>query len=68
MQKFTISNIILLFAFWILYSAPLDNIPTNSWIYDAIDYLKTTGCITSVPASSKPWTRQDVVNLLKEAN
>ncbi|MEO0083567.1 MAG: capsule assembly Wzi family protein [candidate division WOR-3 bacterium] len=58
----------LFFSSFFLAAAPLDNIPTNSWIYDAIDYLKTIGYITSIPASSKPWTRQEIISLLKEAN
>lgn len=61
---------ICVFGFWFLvfnfsHAAPLDNIPTKSWIYDAIDYLKTSGYITTIPSTSKPWTRQEVINLLK---
>lgn len=52
----------------VLYSAPLDNITTDSWIYEAIDYLKTAGYIKSIPPTSKPWARQEVINLLKESN
>ncbi|MEO0092387.1 MAG: capsule assembly Wzi family protein [candidate division WOR-3 bacterium] len=51
-----------------MHSAPLDNIPTDSWIYEAIDYLKTIGYIKSIPPTSKPWTRQVVINLLQESN
>lgn len=51
-----------------MISAPLDNISTNSWIYDAIDYLKTSGYIKSIPPTSKPWTRQEVINLLKSSS
>lgn len=51
-----------------MISAPLDNISTNSWIYDAIDYLKTSGYIKTIPATSKPWTRQEVINLLKSSS
>jgi hypothetical protein len=57
----------LLLTSCFLFAAPLDNIPTNSWIYDAIDYLKTAGYIKSIPPTSKPWTRQEVVELLKES-
>jgi len=61
------------FGFWFLVcsfssAAPLDNITTDSWIYDAVDYLKTTGYIKSIPPTSKPWTRQEVINLLQESN
>lgn len=59
--------------FWFLISntssaAPLDNIPTDSWIYDAIDYLKTAGYIKSIPPTSKPWTRKEVLELLQESD
>ncbi len=61
-----------LFVSWLvfnlLWSAPHDNIPTDSWIYDAIVYLKTTGQIKTIPPTSKPWTRQTVINLLQESN
>ncbi|MCX7785356.1 MAG: capsule assembly Wzi family protein [candidate division WOR-3 bacterium] len=65
--------LISVFSFWFLIfnsvnTAPLDNIPTDSWIYEAIDYLKTTGYIKSIPPISKPWTRQEVINLLQESN
>jgi hypothetical protein len=46
----------------------LDNIPTNSWVYDAVDYLKTTGYIKTIPPTSKPWTRQEVIDLLKTSS
>lgn len=65
--------LICVFSFWFLvfnfnFAAPLDNIPTNSWVYDAVDYLKTSGYIKSILSSSKPWTRQEVINLLKESS
>jgi hypothetical protein len=65
--------VICVFSFWFFifnfsYTAPLDNIQTDSWIYDAIDYLKTTGYIKSIPPTSKPWSRQHVIELLQASN
>lgn len=65
--------LVCIFGFWFLVfnfctAAPLDNISTNSWIYDAIDYLKTTGYVKSIPPTSKPWTRTQVIELLQESN
>jgi len=65
--------LIFVFGFWFFVfnlssAAPLDNIPTNSWIYDAIDYLKVSGYIKSIPPSSKPWTKQEVINLLNSSS
>lgn len=76
MKDFKIKRLSFLYCYLIicnllifqLISAPLDNIPTNSWIYDAVDYLKTTGYIKSIPPTSKPWTIQEVINLLKDSN
>ncbi len=48
-------------------SSPLENIPTESWIYDYIDYLKTYGLIQTIPATSKPWTKKEVALIVKEA-
>ncbi len=45
----------------------LENIPTESWIYDDIDYLKTYGLVKSIPSSSRPWTRKEATLLIKEA-
>lgn len=69
----TFAFCIFVFSLWFLIfnfcsAAPLDNIPTPSWIYDAIDYLMTSGYIKTIPATSKPWTRQEVIDLLKESN
>lgn len=55
-----------LFFFFVI-AGPLEHIPTNSWIYDDIDYLKTYGLIKSVPAQSQPWTKKEAALLVKEA-
>lgn len=51
----------------ILWANPLENIPTDSWIYEAVDYLKTAGLIRSVPSTSRPWTRSYAARLVADA-
>ncbi len=53
--------------FLLSLASPLENIPTDSWIYDYIDYLRTAGLIRTVPSTSKPWTRKYTALLVKEA-
>jgi ribose 5-phosphate isomerase B len=50
-----------------LLANPLENVRTDSWVYDAIDGLKTFGLIRSVPSSSRPWTRGYAAQLVAEA-
>ena len=45
----------------------LENVPTDSRLYDDLDLLKTSGLIHSMPATSRPWTRGECVRLLLEA-
>jgi len=59
--------LILLVIALSLHPAPLENIPTESWVYDYIDYLKTSCLIQTVPATSKPWTRKETALIVKEA-
>lgn len=66
------SLLLLIFVLFLLVpigaiSSPLENIPTESWIYDYIDYLKTYGLIKTVPATSKPWTKKEVALIVREA-
>ncbi|MEO0075403.1 MAG: capsule assembly Wzi family protein [candidate division WOR-3 bacterium] len=65
--------LMFVFPFWFLIfnisiAAPLDNIPTQSYIYEAVDYLKTAGYLKAIPPTSKPSTHQDIANLLTELN
>ncbi|MBS4015462.1 MAG: hypothetical protein KGZ86_03400 [Candidatus Latescibacteria bacterium] len=65
--------LVYVFGFWFLifnfsFAAPLDNIQTDSWIYDAVDYLKTAGYIQTIPPTSKPWTRKEVIEIIKETD
>jgi hypothetical protein len=46
---------------------PFENIQTDSWVYEAVDYLKTAGLIRTVPSSSRPWTREYAARLVSEA-
>jgi hypothetical protein len=48
-------------------AASLENLPTDSRLYDDLDLLKTSGLIHSMPATSRPWTRGECVRLLLEA-
>jgi len=48
-------------------AASLENLPTDSRLYDDLDLLKTSGLIHSMPSTSKPWTRAECVRLLLEA-
>ncbi|OYD17370.1 hypothetical protein CH330_00355 [candidate division WOR-3 bacterium JGI_Cruoil_03_51_56] len=45
-----------------------ENIPTDSWIYDALDLLKTSSFIHSMPSTSRPWTRSEAAALVAEAD
>ena len=47
-------------------AAGLENVPTDSRLYDDIDLLKTSGLIRSMPSTSRPWTREECVRLLLE--
>jgi hypothetical protein len=48
-------------------AAGVENVPTDSRLYDDLDLLKTSGLIRSMPPTSKPWTRGECVRLLLEA-
>ncbi|MCX6844507.1 MAG: hypothetical protein NTX53_19770 [candidate division WOR-3 bacterium] len=48
-------------------AASLEGVPTDSRLYDDFDLLKTSGLIHSMPATSKPWTRGECVQLVQEA-
>ncbi|MCX6844508.1 MAG: hypothetical protein NTX53_19775 [candidate division WOR-3 bacterium] len=48
-------------------AAGLENVPTDSRLYDDLDLLKTSGLVRSMPSTSKPWTRGECVRLLVEA-
>ena len=48
-------------------AAGLENVPTDSRLYDDLDLLKTTGLIHSMPSTSRPWTRGECVQLVQEA-
>ena len=52
----------------LLAANPLENVRTDSWVYEAIDHLKLAGLIQSVPSSSRPWTVGYATNLVSEAN
>ncbi len=48
-------------------AASLENVPTDSRLYDDFDLLKTSGLIHSMPSTSRPWTRGECVQLVQEA-
>lgn len=48
-------------------SAPAQYLPVDSRLYEDIDLLKTSGLISSLPATSRPWTRAEFYQLLAEA-
>lgn len=48
-------------------ASPLENIRTDSWVYEAVDFLKLAGLLHSVPSSSRPWTRAYAAQLVSEA-
>ena len=52
----------------LLSANPLENIRTDSWVYEAIDHLKLAGLIQTVPSPSRPWTVGYATNLVAEAN
>jgi hypothetical protein len=48
-------------------AAGIEYVPTDSRVYDDLDLLRTAGVIRSLPATSRPWTRGECVELLSEA-
>jgi hypothetical protein len=58
--------LLLAAAVAIVTAASLENVPTDSRLYDDIDLLKTSDLIHSMPATSRPWTRGECVRLLLE--
>jgi hypothetical protein len=52
----------------LLAANPLENIRTDSWVYEAVDNLKLAGLIKTVPSSSRPWTVGYATSLVREAN
>ncbi len=59
--------LVLLAAVALTTAAGLENVPTDSRLYDDLDLLKTSGLIHSMPSTSRPWTRGECVRLLLEA-
>ncbi len=61
---------ILYFGFCLLTSAQggLENIPTDSRLYEDIDLLKASGLISTLPSTSRPWTRKELLRLFLEAD
>ena len=59
--------LILIAAVALATAAGLENVPTDSRLYDDLDLLKTSGLIHSMPSTSRPWTRGECVRLLLEA-
>jgi hypothetical protein len=45
----------------------IENLPTDSRLYDDFDLLKTSGLIRSMPATNRPWTRGECARLVNEA-
>jgi hypothetical protein len=45
----------------------LANLPIDSRVYDDIDLLKTSGLISSMPPTSRPWTLAEAARLAREA-
>ncbi len=52
----------------LLTANPLENIRTDSWVYEAVDNLKLAGLIQTVPSPSRPWTVGYASRLVREAN
>jgi hypothetical protein len=59
--------LLLVAAVVLAMAAGLENVPTDSRLYDDLDLLKTSGLIHSMPSTSKPWTRCECVQLVQEA-
>jgi len=65
-------SLVIFLTLW-LYSglaraANIENIPTDSWIYEDLDLLKVSGLIVSMPQTSRPWTRGEAAALVREAD
>lgn len=45
----------------------IENLPSDSRLYDDIDLLKTSGLIRTMPSTSRPWTRGECARLVDEA-
>ncbi|MGQ9707265.1 MAG: capsule assembly Wzi family protein [bacterium] len=48
--------------------AGLEYVPTDSRIYEDLDLLKTSGFIRTLPSTSRPWTKEECLKLLLEAD
>ena len=46
----------------------LENIPTDSWVYDVIDELHCQGFFSSLHRNVKPYTRGEIASLVLEMN
>lgn len=51
----------------VVAGAGIEYVPSDSRVYDDFDLLKTSGLIVSMPYTSRPWTREQCVRLLREA-
>ena len=60
-------GLIVLAAVALVTAGGLENVPTDSRLYDDLDLIKTSGFIHSMPTTSRPWTRGECVRLLLEA-
>ncbi len=49
-------------------SGSILGIRTESWVYEDIDLLKTSGAIVNTPSTSRPWTRGEAAGLVAEAD
>ena len=45
----------------------IENVPTDSRLYDDLDLLKTSGLVRSMPPTSRPWTRGQFARMVYEA-
>jgi hypothetical protein len=59
--------LLLVAAVVLATAAGLENVPTDSRLYDDLDLLKTSGLIHSMPSTCRPWTRGECVRLVQEA-
>jgi hypothetical protein len=65
---FLLKLLLCVCLFGLLTAGSLENIPTDSWVYDDVDLLKTAGLIHSMPSTSRPWTRAEAGGLVQEAD
>ena len=52
----------------VVLGGSIENIPTDSPVYDDVELLRTAGFVRSMPQATRPWTRAAAGRLVREAD